>query len=61
MAGKCRLWCPSRHLEDQCEGVPEAVGAQAGGLEQDEGTEEDLFINMSGLLLLLHLLLCLVQ
>ena len=41
--------------------MPEAVGPQAGVLEQDVGTEEDLFINMSGLLLLLHLLLYLVQ
>lgn len=61
MAGKYQSWCPNRRLEDQGEGVPEAVGAQAGGLEQDGGTEEDPFINMSGLLLLLHLLLCLVQ
>ncbi len=61
MAEKCQLWCPNRRLEDQGEGVPEAVGSQAGGLEQDGGTEEDPFINMSDLLLLLHLLLCLVQ
>ena len=61
MAGKYQSWCPNRHLEDRGEGVPEAVGPQAGGLEQDVGTEEDPFINMSDLLLLLHLLLCLVQ
>ncbi len=61
MVEKCQSWCQNRRLEDQGEGVPEAVGAQAGGLEQDGGTEEDPFINMSDLLLLLHLLLCLVQ